>query len=168
MNPREPIYSYWHKLFENLEYSPIQFYSHVDDAIKARKIPAVRVTRTKYKEGGMLSADREYLVIQRERLQFTICAAPFGTGFFVSLRLTDGGNPDGCGCGCLIALPLVGHLYEYLFRRETIYTIDRRHMYLDAVHGAMVDAIDEMTREKGIKPLTELERRPILGMLAKE
>ena len=38
----------------------------------------------KYKEGGLATAKREYLRIQRGSLVFDICGAPFGNGFFFS------------------------------------------------------------------------------------
>jgi len=39
-----------------------------------------------YAEGGLLSANRVYLRLIRERLAFDICAAPFGTRYFFTHR----------------------------------------------------------------------------------
>jgi len=77
--------SHWPKLIENLKYSPQEFYAKVEAALAERQIPDLKVARVDWKEGGWLSARREYLRLRRERLIFDICGAPFGTGFFVSI-----------------------------------------------------------------------------------
>jgi len=72
-------------LIEGMRFSSQEFYARVERALAARQIPNARVTRVDWKEGGMLTARREYLRIKRERFVFDVCAAPFGTGFFVSV-----------------------------------------------------------------------------------
>jgi hypothetical protein len=72
-------------LIEGLRFSPREFYARVEKALAVRAIPNLSVTRVDWKEGGPLSKRREYLRLTRERLIFDVCAAPFGTGFFVSL-----------------------------------------------------------------------------------
>src|SRR5262249_32254698 len=62
-----------------------------------------------WKEGGPLSASREYLRVTRQGLVFDICGAPFGTGFFVSLwygrkPLRLGALSIVCGVATLLAL----------------------------------------------------------------
>ena len=79
------IISHWPKLIEGLCYSPQEFYAKVEKALTNRQVPELRGWRVDWKEGGPLSARREYLRLQRERLVFDICGAPFGTGFFVSI-----------------------------------------------------------------------------------
>ena len=71
-------------LIEGLQFSPKEFYAKVEQALVARQVPDIAIERIDWKEGGALSARREYLRIRRERLIFDICAAPFGAGFFVS------------------------------------------------------------------------------------
>src|SRR5580658_2564985 len=72
-------------LIEAMKFSSQEFYTRVEKALAARQIPDASVTRVDWKEGGLLSARREYLRVQRERFVFDVCAAPFGTGFFVSV-----------------------------------------------------------------------------------
>ena len=57
--------------------------------LEARRVPGLEAGRFHTPEGGVLSARRIYLELRREQLVFEICAAPFGTGFFVSSRLFD-------------------------------------------------------------------------------
>lgn len=72
-------------LIEGLRFSSQEFYARVEKALADRQVPDLEVTRVDWKEGGPLSPRREYLRLTRERLVFDVCAAPFGTGFFVSL-----------------------------------------------------------------------------------
>ena len=83
------IISHWYKLFERLRGSPMEFYQRLEHALAERKIPGLDVVRVEWHEGGPLSAKREYLRMTRERLVFDVCAAPFGSGFFVSWRLGE-------------------------------------------------------------------------------
>jgi hypothetical protein len=52
----------------------------------ARKIPSMNITRQKFAAGGLLSNQRIYLRLMRERLAIVTCAAPFGNIFFFSCR----------------------------------------------------------------------------------
>ena len=62
----------------------------------------------------------------------------------------------------LAAMPLVGGLYQRWFRPATYYKIDTALMFQSAVHAAVQEVVDDMTKAKGLRALTELERRPIL------
>ena len=83
------ILSYWCQLIDGLQASPQDFYTNLEAAIARRKVPELRGTRVLLREGSILSANREYLRLSRKKLFFDICAAPFGTGFFVSIRLCE-------------------------------------------------------------------------------
>jgi hypothetical protein len=66
---------------EDFSTSTEEFYSAIEEELTTRKFPELTVTREFFREGGPLSAQREYLRMRRERLIFDICAAPFGTSF---------------------------------------------------------------------------------------
>lgn len=83
------IVSHWCKLLENLQYSSRTFYEKLDQAISKRQIPNIHTGQIHWPEGSVLSAKRLYLRLVRERLVIDICAAPFGTGFFVSWRMGE-------------------------------------------------------------------------------
>jgi hypothetical protein len=83
------VLSHWCQLIENLQASPLAFYQSVEMNLMRRAVPALDYTRVEYHEASILSAKREYLRLSRDKLAFDICAAPFGTGFFVSWRLVD-------------------------------------------------------------------------------
>lgn len=78
------VLSNWHTLFEDFSTSTQDFYRAVEDAISQRKLPEIRTSRILFGEGGFGSAKREYLRIQRKRLAFDICSAPYGNGHFFS------------------------------------------------------------------------------------
>ncbi|MBI5710461.1 MAG: hypothetical protein HZC42_09190 [Candidatus Eisenbacteria bacterium] len=59
--PVESVGTHWHKLIENFQTSPKDFYTTVELALDARKIPGMKTSRVKWSESGLLSPDREYL-----------------------------------------------------------------------------------------------------------
>ena len=79
----------WSMLLPDFSYSPREFYALVDAKLEEWEIPGLVLGRIDLHESSSLSAKREYLNLERERLAFYVCAAPFGTGFFVSSRLVD-------------------------------------------------------------------------------
>jgi hypothetical protein len=59
-------------------------------------------------------------------------------------------------------VPLFGPIYESWYHPDTYYRQDVNHAYREVVHNALMQSVDEMTTAMGIRPLTELERKPIL------
>lgn len=246
--PLESVVAHWHKLFNDFNTSSDDFYAAVMLAIRQREIPGVKISRVTWKEGGILSPNREYLRVTGERYVFDMCAAPFGTCFFFSSWVTKkqerfvtlyvlaitvasyivyrvlepmlGGTlgrliypltrewPRGLvGLGisllelfvrsiwiilmpmspflvlCLVALaarggfkgpeeairkvPMISWLYTRIFAPETYYRIDTLQMFQSAVHTAMVETIDGVVTQKGLRGLTEDERKPVFSQLLK-
>ncbi|MGD0499065.1 MAG: hypothetical protein ABSC23_11575 [Bryobacteraceae bacterium] len=66
------------------------------------------------------------------------------------------------GEGTVLAMPLIGRIYERVFAPETFYAMDTAEMYQTAVHNAVLEVFDCMTAAKGVRALTEAERKPIL------
>jgi hypothetical protein len=207
------VVSHWAKLVQNLQTSSLDFYRSVEEAIKRREVPEITISRVDMHEGGMLSAKRQYLRVERKRLVFDICAAPFGTGFFFSSWL--GILPTGLGiwifAGTSLAIlillfaslyqfgflaglffwfvgipvllvvigylisegaidgedavleaPIIGWLYNRIFHPNTYYKHDTASMFQSAIHGAVMEVIDEIAKAKNLRPLTELERKPVM------
>jgi hypothetical protein len=80
---------HWCELIKDFSASPTEVYAIIEQRVADREVPELENTREMWHEGGALSAKREYLRLARERLVFDICAAPFGTGFFVSFRCSE-------------------------------------------------------------------------------
>ena len=89
------VISHWHHYVEDFSTSALDFYAAVEQAIASRELPEVTLSRVEYKEGGLLSAKRQYLRVGREKVAFDLCAAPYGkNGYFFSWWLTElPGNP---------------------------------------------------------------------------
>lgn len=90
-SPKQPdnVLSHWYVLTEGHQFSAQDFYSAVEDELAARKVPRLKSSRVEFLEGSVVSDRRTYLRLARERYAFDVCAAPFGTGYFFSLRLVE-------------------------------------------------------------------------------
>ncbi len=62
----------------------------------------------------------------------------------------------------LMKAPVFGTIYEKYFRPLTYYRLDLIQAYHSAVHAALMEAIDEVTKAKGMRPLSEEERKPVM------
>jgi hypothetical protein len=78
------VEGHWHSLIEGFSTSSLDFYELVKVGIARREIPDLKISQIEWKEGGLGAGKRVYLRISREGLNFDICAAPFGTGYFFS------------------------------------------------------------------------------------
>src|SRR4051812_34421343 len=78
-----------HYYFDFEKFSAQEFYDLVKKAVERREIPGVAISKVTFVQGGWLEGKREYLRISRKDQTFDICAAPFGTGFFVSYWLGE-------------------------------------------------------------------------------
>jgi hypothetical protein len=82
---RKPqVEGHWHSLIEGFATSSLDFYELVKAGIARREIPDLKISQVDWKQGGLGSGKRIYLRVSREGLNFDICAAPFGTGYFFS------------------------------------------------------------------------------------
>jgi len=208
------VISNWHHPIENFQTSTMEFYAAVEQALKPHEIPDYSVSRIDWREGGVLTARREYLRIKRGKLAFDLCAAPFGTDFFFSWWLAElppshailwallvcffglgaiGGLVSEyglsglfwgllLGLGCIwllgyllkegklgtevedivLAIPIFGALYERIFKPSTYYKMDTTLMFQSVVNSVVQNVVDQIMSSKGLRPLTELERKPIM------
>src|SRR3984885_15199518 len=201
------VISHWDQLIENFQASSLEFYNSIEKALEGRAVPEIHWTRVEHKEGGLASAKRQYLRPQRGKYAFDICAAPFGTGFFVSSWFTEPPLPfafiytlaflfgvmiamdiafgigmamgvvtkgyafgmflGGCaallgvpaflwligngirqgtirGESTVLAMPLVGWVYERIFAPSTFYAMDTALMFQKVVHQSVQEVIDCM------------------------
>lgn len=70
------------------------------------------------------------------------------------------------GESTVLAMPLIGWIYERIFAPETFYSMDTALMFRDAVHSAVLEVYDCITANKGIRALTETERKPVMKSLS--
>jgi hypothetical protein len=84
MTKHPEVEGHWHSHIEGFSTSTLDFYELVKSGIARRGIPDLKIKSVEWKESGIGSGKRAYLRISREHLNFDICAAPFGTGYFFS------------------------------------------------------------------------------------
>ena len=158
---RAPIViSHWYQLIEGLEASSKGFYTSVEEAIGRRQVPGALPSRVDWPEGGPLSPRREYLRVKRNEYVIDICGAPFGTAFFFSWWLGE-------FAGCLSSIPFLGVLAGMFKGKFTYYRQDTQLMFQEAVHHSVLEVIDGLTSAKGIRALSEAERKPIIRGLGR-
>lgn len=158
------ILSRWHHLYGNLNQSSKEFYTSVEAAIKSRNVPDTQLSRVNHHEGGMFSANREYLRVRRKEYVFDICAAPFGNSFFFSYWL---GEKPSAFWNLILLVPVLGPWLFVKLRPATYYRLDTATMFGDSIHSAVMEVLDGITKEKGLRSLSELERKPIMMDLYK-
>jgi len=179
------VLSHWHRLFEGFQESPQRIYGLLEEAINKREIPDVNISRISYPEAGALSAGREYFRVQRREHIFDVCVAPFGTGFFISWWLGETRKFSWLlavilvavitGIGLAIKLPWwlplgIGLTIVGLWKlslRPTYYRLDTALMFQDSVHSAVLEVIGQATEGKGLRTLSEVEKKPIMSDLFK-
>jgi hypothetical protein len=84
LSSKPQVEGHWHSLIEGFATSSLDFYELVKAGIARRQIPDLKISQVEWKESGLGSGKRSYLRVSREGLNFDICAAPFGTGYFFS------------------------------------------------------------------------------------
>lgn len=87
--PGLTVRSHWHCPVRNFNTSSQEFYARLEPALQQLQLPGLTLSRVRWREGGAFSAEREYLRIERDRLVFDVCAAPFGATYFFSSWLAE-------------------------------------------------------------------------------
>lgn len=208
--------SYWCTLFDDCVYSPKDFYEMVEQNLLRRQVPDLLRDYIYLHEGTLFSKRRLYYQMRRERIVAEICAAPFGSGFFISSRLFDrrrrafffdyvfsivslmavsapvlrwfdsmttlvwlgivfttiwslmrlATNVNFAWLEEKICqVPGFGPIYETWFHPNTYYRQDQHAMYREAVNRSVQEAVGALVSQKGLKPLTEAESKPVLPEL---
>ena len=83
---KDEVLNHWISFADNFTLPSQEFYKSLEKELTDRNVPGLTISQVEYAEGGLLSEQRIYLRLIRERLAFDACAAPFGTGYFFSCR----------------------------------------------------------------------------------
>lgn len=150
--------AHWNKPFDDFEVDPMEFYETVENIFDEKKIPNIR---TDVRRMGLLNK-REYLFVYYEKYIFYIFAGPFGTSFFFSWWLQEKYD---VWEKLLYKLPLIGPQFKKSRDYKSIYKLDVESMFRSSVHTSVLQAIERMTTAKGIRGLTEDEKKPTLKAL---
>ena len=153
------ILSHWNYGVPGLTQSSNEFYEEIERRLNTQHLDKLKIERVNLFEGGIFSSKREYLQVRRGEHVFHVCAAPFGSGFFISWWL---GQIES-GLWALIAkIPILGMLIRGLFRPLTYYKLDTALMFQSITHGAVTEALDAILDGKGMRALSDVDRKPVM------
>lgn len=153
------LVSHWSHRVEGMQQSSSDFYTEVERVLQAEGIDGIKTERVNIAEGGLFSAKREYLQIRRGEHVYHVCAAPFGTGFFLSSWL---GEVESGFWNWIASWPIVGIFIRGFLKPLTYYKIDTGLMFQSVAHAAVLRVLDGLTSQKGLRALSEDERKPLM------
>jgi hypothetical protein len=155
------VLSHWNNMVEGLQQSSNDFYLEAAVNLEKHQIKDVKMERVTLAEGGIFSSKREYLQIRQKEFVYHICAAPYGNGFFVSSWL---GELESGFVAWLCSIPYLGAIARF-FRQFskplTYYNIDTAQMFHSVVHASVTAALDSVLQARGMRAMTEAERKPV-------
>src|SRR5207237_5463929 len=127
--------------------SPGEFYVLIEQQLVRLKIPGTKINRIYFRERGVSSARRLYLRVNRGKLTFDLCAAPFGSSFFFSSWLNI---KKPWLLRTLLEIPYLGFVAAVLavvtIRPLTYFEIDSAQAFHSLVHEAVLNAVDELSK----------------------
>lgn len=65
----------------------------------------------------------------------------------------------------VLAVPIIGAVYARIFAPTTYYKLDTARMMGSLIHTAVLEAYENVTEGKGVRALTEAERKPVMHSL---
>jgi hypothetical protein len=157
--PVSNVLSHWSHFFQSFSLSSDSFYSELEKTIKSHDMPNASISRTTHKEGGMLSAAREYLRIKHGDIIFDVCASPFGKDFFISWWLYETAGT----MRTVFKHSRFGNFLEQRAARRTFYQVDEESMFRSCVHECILETITKVSEGKGFQQLTDAEKAFKMG-----
>jgi hypothetical protein len=143
----------WQHFFDGIAFSSADFYAAMVAGIRERTIPQVACTTELLSEAHILSPRREYLKITQAEYVFYICAAPYGTGTFVSCWLCTKEE------GWLNRIPVISKLFGKDRGNKTFYQMDTEAMCRTSIQTTLMATVDKFTSAKGLRGLTDTEKQ---------
>lgn len=147
----------WQHFFDGTDISATDFYELVEMEIKSFNIPDVSYDRETFFRTHIASMRQEYLKVRRNEFVVYICAAKFGKGTFISEWMCVWRERF------INRIPVISKLLGKARDNKSFYQIDTEAMFRSAVHEALLNVIDTFTEEKGMRGLSEAERRVLLS-----
>lgn len=154
---KKEYHSNWTTLIENLSYSTFDFYNQLEEEFINTGVEGISMKIVKLREGGIFSARREYLRVTWKAYQYDICGAPFGDGFFMSWWLF---YKQSILQIILSRFPFIGGFLSRKLFPITYYKIDTASMFMTFAQSCVMKVVDNITKEKGLRALSEQERSP--------
>ncbi len=157
-------HSHWNTLINNFEYSTEEFYLKFKKELLSHGISGITASNVSLHEGNIFSSKRRYIRVKWKEYQYDICASPFGDGFFVSWWLL---NKMSWMQVIISIIPFVGPWIVRKLFTITYYRIDTASMLMSYAQASVLKVIEEITDKKGVRAMTDDERKPILNDIFK-
>lgn len=145
----------WHQYIDGLHEDPHDFYTRVLQEVQRHNLPNAEVLLTALLQGRFGFGRRDYLRVTRQRVNFYLFCTPFGDGTFISWWLFS-------WLTRWLRYPVLSYFVRRYLRWQTLFQHDDLQMFLDVVHGAMLNTLDSDMQAQGLKPLEIEQRRPIM------
>ncbi|GGG24749.1 hypothetical protein GCM10011344_26790 [Dokdonia pacifica] len=156
---RKEYHSHWNTLLDECKLSSRDFYAELKSELARTSISGMNNYNVYLKEGSIFSGRRLYLRVNWKNYRYDICAAPFGKGFFISSWLL---NKTGIIEYFISRFPL-GLKIVKMLNPVTYYKIDTASMFQTYCHQAVLNVIDRMTKDTGVRPLSEDQKKPVFN-----
>lgn len=154
------LHSHWNTLLSGFQFSTKEFYKLVREELKSRGVENVSFLSKSHLESGALSTKRLYLRIKYKHYHYDCCFAKFGDSSFVSWWLVEKkSNAE----SLLERIPFIGKLLTQTFFPQTFYTSDTMSMFMTMAHNSVLKVIDDITKDSGVRTISDNERKPILS-----
>lgn len=157
-------HSNWNTLIDNFEYSPKEFYMLLKAELESHGITKIKIEEVYLNEGGLMSHSRIYLRAVWKDYQYDICGCKFGKGFFISWWLF---YKNSLSKILISKIPFAGGWLAQKLYPVTYYRIDTASMFMTYAQSSVLKIIKEITDNKGVRTLTEAERKPTLNDIFK-
>lgn len=157
--PVSNVISHWSHFFKSFSLSSNDFYGELEKFLSSHEMPHSQIQRTTHKEGGLLSASREYLRIKHGDIVFDVCAAPFGKDFFISWWLYETAGT----MRTMLSNTKVGNFLNDRAAKRTFYQVDEEDMFRSCVHECILETVTKVTEGKGTLQLTDADKAFKMG-----
>jgi len=157
-------HSKWSTSIDNFKFSTEEFYTLLRKELKSNGVVGMDIHIVRLKIGNAFSTSRKYMRVNWKEYQYDICAAPFGNGYFISWWLLFKNSPMQV---FVSKIPFVGDWLSRKLYPVTYYKIDTASMFMTYCQQSVLKVVDQITSDKGIRILTESERKPMLGNVFK-
>lgn len=152
--PVNEVINHWSKFFNFFSMSSDVFYKELENVLKEHEMPHSTISRTKHKEGGMLSASREYLRIKHGDLVFDVCAAPFGKDFFISWWMYETESK----VRTVFKYTKFGSYLAARAARRTFYQADEEEMFTKCSHQCLMETVEKVGDGKAFLQLSDADK----------
>lgn len=146
-----PLFAYgsWTHVINDFTYSSKEFYQKLEKKLRDKDVKDVTIGFESLYEGSYLASPaRNYLKVTWRDKMFYVCAAPFGSGFFISWWHFE---KTPVWEQLVMLLGKFGRWIILSINPMTFYRIDTARVFQRYMHDAVVATMDEIAKEKSIR-----------------